>query len=267
MSLRLLSVSRGLRRAPLEVAADVSVVVRGDAQASSLAAELEASGSGRLALLDAMLRRTGPLLALDTHLFLAVNGGTHPRPLDTLACTLSLVGNGGWIWVAGVCGAYLLRVPGSERAVRELVPGLIGVTLTVESVVKAFFRRRRPFVPLDGAIVVGRKPVNWSFPSGHTASSFAGAWLLSSIWPRRAPLFFTLASCVGLSRIYVGAHYPADVLSGVVLGVSLAELFRCLQRLSVGLNPASAVRVVPGPPVPEAPNVRCMLTAPPRSAQ
>ena len=74
--------------------------------------------------------------------------------------------------------------------------------------------------------MVGKKPGSWSFPSGHTASSFAAAWTLSTIWPRRAPLFLGLATLVGFSRIYVGAHYPGDVTSGAFAGMTIAELVR-----------------------------------------
>ena len=46
------------------------------------------------------------------------------------------------------------------------------------------------------------------------------------VWPRRAPLFFGLAATVGFSRIYVGAHYPGDVLAGATLGMVIAEAIR-----------------------------------------
>lgn len=201
----------------------------------------EAGHLGREFLLAAVLRRMAPLDALDTRLFFVINGVTHPRLLDAVAEAVAVVANGGWIWLIGTSVAYLRRVPGSGRALRELAPGLIGVTVVVENVVKAVFRRRRPFVPLVRAVVVGKRPGTWSFPSGHTASSFAGAWLLSLAWPRRAPLFFILASCVGLSRVYVGAHYPGDVLSGALLGISLAELFRRLgKRLLCRLSGSSS---------------------------
>ena len=72
----------------------------------------------------------------------------------------------------------------------------------------------------------GKRPGSWSFPSGHTGSSFASAWILSTIWPRQSPFFLGLASLVGLSRIYAGAHYPGDVAAGAILGVALSEIVR-----------------------------------------
>jgi undecaprenyl-diphosphatase len=139
---------------------------------------------------------------------------------------------GGWIWAGGVLVAGRLGAPRSREAFIALLPSMIGATWIVENPVKRFFRRRRPFIDIVRALVVGKRPGSWSFPSGHSASSFACAWVLARVWPRQAPLFFTLAASVGFSRIYVGAHYPGDVTSGALLGMVLAELIR---RMTCGV--------------------------------
>lgn len=181
---------------------------------------------GRRLLKEAMLRRMGPLNALDARIYLEINDAPHPGWLDSLAWLVALLFTGGWIWVIGTLLAYLLRVPNSWRAVKRLLPSVVIATWIIEYPIKAFFRRRRPFVRIVQALVIGKKPGSWSFPSGHTASSFASAWILSSIWPSRSPAFFGIASTVGLSRVYVGAHYPGDVASGAFLGLVLSELVR-----------------------------------------
>src|SRR5919109_1309062 len=58
-----------------------------------------------------------------------------------------------------------------------------------------------------------------SFPAGHAATAFAGALLLSYMAPRAAPLFVLLATAIGYSRVYVGVHYPGDVVAGALVGV------------------------------------------------
>jgi membrane-associated phospholipid phosphatase len=191
------------------------------------------AGRGRRLLKEALLRRMGPLNALDAEVYLAVNEGPHPAALDTIAWAVAMVTTGGWIWVIGALVSYLLRVPRSWVAVTRLVPSLAIATWLVEYPIKGLFRRRRPFVRVVQALVIGKKPGSWSFPSGHTASSFASAWILSSVWPRKAPAFYALAGLVGFSRIYVGAHYPGDVAFGAVLGMILSETVRRLaKRLS-----------------------------------
>ncbi|HEV7664149.1 MAG TPA: phosphatase PAP2 family protein [Chloroflexota bacterium] len=189
---------------------------------------------GRTLLKEALLKRMGPLNAVDARIYLAVNEAPHPGFLDSLAWALAIVTTGGWIWVIATLVAHLVRIPGSWMAVKRLLPSVVVATWMIEYPIKAFFRRRRPFARIVEALVIGKKPGSWSFPSGHTASSFASAWILSTVWPSRTPLFFGLASAVGYSRIYLGAHYPGDVASGAVLGVLLSEAVRRLNRALFG---------------------------------
>lgn len=190
------------------------------------AAPTPETARGQRLLRDAMLRRMGPLQALDTRLFLAVNTLPHPATLNVLADAVTIVTTGGWIWLLGLAIARLTGVPESRRALRVAAPCVIGATSAVDWPIKALFRRRRPFIDIVRALVIGRRPDGWSFPSGHTAAAFSGAWILSTVWPRRAPVFFGLATCVGFSRVYVGAHYPGDVLAGGTLGMVIAEAIR-----------------------------------------
>jgi undecaprenyl-diphosphatase len=65
-------------------------------------------------------------------------------------------------------------------------------------------------------------PVSDSFPSGHAASSFACAALLAWLTPLPKMPLFVLAALIAFSRVYVGVHYPLDVLGGAVLGLAVA---------------------------------------------
>jgi undecaprenyl-diphosphatase len=186
------------------------------------------AGRGRRLLKEAVLRRMGPAQALDARVYIAINEAPHPGWLDSLAYALAIITMGGWVWVIGALFAYLFRVPRGWQAVMRLLPCVVGATWVVEYPIKSYFRRRRPFVEIVRALVIGKRPGSWSFPSGHTASSFASAWALSTVWPRRAPIFFGLAATVGFSRVYVGAHYPGDVMSGALCGVTLSETVRRL---------------------------------------
>jgi hypothetical protein len=187
---------------------------------------------GRSLLRQAVLRRMAPMQALDARLYLAVNGQAHPRLLDQACKVLTAATRGGWIWILGTLFAWRMGVPESGAAVRAIIPGVVVSTFIAEYPVKAYFRRRRPFIDVVRALVVGKEPGSWSFPSGHTCAAFAAAWTLSRYWPRARPVFFGVAATLGYSRVFVGAHYPGDVAIGAALGMTFAELIRrCITTL------------------------------------
>ena len=83
--------------------------------------------------------------------------------------------------------------------------------------------------PSGGAPLV-TIPHSDSFPSGHTATSFACATVLAVLVPRAAPAFYVLALAIGYSRIYIGVHWPLDVVGGAVVGVATALLLLAIAR-------------------------------------
>jgi len=96
----------------------------------------------------------------------------------------------------------------------------------VAGIVKAAVGEKRPNEP-DPLITI---PHSHSFPSGHTSTSFAGATALSLVYPRGAPAFYVLAAAIGYSRLYVGVHFPLDVVGGVVIGAATALLLLAAAR-------------------------------------
>jgi len=176
----------------------------------------------RAASLDSMRRPD----SLEGRAFLAVSGLPHPAWLHAVCEGLGGVATGGWIWVAGALVTYLLKIDRSDRALKLVTPVMAIVAFTAERPVKAIFVGRRPFRHRLGIMLLGGKPRRRSFPRGQAATSCAGAGILGSVWPERRPMLLGLAALVSVSRMYLGAHDPGEILAGGVLGVVLAELLR-----------------------------------------
>jgi undecaprenyl-diphosphatase len=182
----------------------------------------------RQMLQEALLRRMNPIEAADTALFLMINHMPRSEAVNDFMYAVTTLMNRGDGWVLGLLGATLANPRRGRRALIDVLPSLWLTAATVEFPIKHLFRRRRPFISIVRAIVVGKKPGGFSFPSGHSAAAFAGALLLARHYPRCTPLFYMLAVLTGFTRIYLGAHYPGDVLTGAASGTALALLYRRL---------------------------------------
>ena len=95
-------------------------------------------------------------------------------------------------------------------------------TLPAAVAVKVVVRRRRP--RLDGLPPLGSAPSSLSLPSAHATASFAAARAMSRIAPHRRPALYAGATAMGLTRPYLGMHYPSDVAVGALLGTALGSV-------------------------------------------
>ncbi|MBP1467079.1 phosphatase PAP2 family protein [Candidatus Chloroploca sp. M-50] len=182
-----------------------------------------------LSLLRAeLIEQMGPYHALDSRLFVMVNQMPHPPLLNRFMYGLTQVMNGGWGWILILLGATAIDRERGLQALRQVAPPMWLSTMTIEYPVKSYFRRQRPFLDVVQAVVIGRKPGSYSFPSGHSAAAFAGAWLMSRHYPELRPAWYLLAATVSFSRVYLGVHYPGDVIIGAAAGTALAEATRRL---------------------------------------
>ena len=147
---------------------------------------------------------------------------THHHPVaDTVMVGLSIIGRGGAVWIAIALVLAVLNRSRLRAAAVVLVALALAFVMT-DLVVKPLVRRARPFESSELTRVIDRRPLTSSFPSGHAATATAGAITLSRLWPAARFGLWALAALVALSRIYVGVHYPLDVLGGAVLGTASA---------------------------------------------
>jgi undecaprenyl-diphosphatase len=144
----------------------------------------------------------------------------HRSPLlDRAMVPLSYAGGLAWLGLAVLLGL----------ARRDRWAGIFQVMLAIglsallaDTVVKPLVGRDRPYVVDATVKVLGGRLANPSFPSTHAANAVAGAYALGRVFPAAAPFFWLLAILIGLSRVYVGLHYPLDVLFGGLVGLAAA---------------------------------------------
>lgn len=168
----------------------------------------------------------------DTWLFAKINTLPHPAYLNAPMQLLAQLMDRGDGWLFGLLlASYRDEAQGHTqhtRIMRRVAPVLWLASATVEFPLKSLFRRQRPYTQVAQAVLVGAPPQRHSFPSGHAAAAFAGAWLLSNHYPRWRWPFYGLAWLVAFCRIYLGVHYPSDVVVGGLTGVGLAAFYQLL---------------------------------------
>src|SRR6201995_937196 len=119
---------------------------------------------GRRHLRQELFKRLGPLQAVDAFAFVQINELPHTRLSDRFMIRLSWAMTGGTGWLLFLLLATLIDRQRGSKAMRAVVPALWLATMPVEHPIKNWLRRRRPFVSLVEAIIVGRKPGSYSFP-------------------------------------------------------------------------------------------------------
>lgn len=162
------------------------------------------------------------LLRWDELLRQGITAVHHPI-LDWLFWGLTSLAARGWGWVA--LGVVLVwRQPARAPGFWRMLLALWLASLVTNQILKPVVGRPRPSVTQSEVRVVGRQPGSYAFPSGHAAEAFASALALSQLWPRGRRGLFALASLVALSRVYLGVHYPLDVVAGAAVGLGCGVL-------------------------------------------
>lgn len=157
--------------------------------------------------------------SIDGALLRAARTRLHQRPLERAVQAYSALGENGALWMAlATCGAIVDR---GRRRRWLLTAATVPAALAVNFGVKAVVKRQRP--RLQGLEPLGHSVSSLSFPSAHATTSFAGGYLISALVPERRKHLLIAASVMAASRVYLGMHYPSDVLAGVFLGTYIGS--------------------------------------------
>lgn len=163
------------------------------------------------------------LQQLDMSILLWIQEHLRIAALTPFWKVITFLGNGGWFWL--VAAAVLLI---SKKTRRVGITALLSITigfLITNVLLKNIVARPRPFDAYTEIIPLITRPTDFSFPSGHTCASFACALVFFRMLPKKYGVpAVVLAGMVAFSRLYLGVHYPGDVLGGFLVAAFASTL-------------------------------------------
>lgn len=144
----------------------------------------------------------------------------HSDILNKIMIFITSLGNGGMVWI--ILAIALLLFKSTRKCGITVLVALIFQLLLGNILLKNIFSRLRPFYDYPTVKLLIDKPGGFSFPSGHTFSSFAAATAVFLHNKKMGIPALVLASLIAFSRLYLFVHYPTDILAGVIFGILTA---------------------------------------------
>lgn len=158
------------------------------------------------------------LLQLDGNILLFIQEYLRYEWMHPFWRFITSLGDTGWFWIA-VSVVLLFPVKTRKVGIAALTALLLGALITNVGL-KNMVQRIRPYETVQGLIPLIAKPGDFSFPSGHACASFAAAFAYYKLLPKAWGVgSLILATLIAISRLYVGVHYPSDILVGVLVGI------------------------------------------------
>lgn len=163
------------------------------------------------------------ILSLETDFLLWIQNHVRQEWMNPIWIGITKLGDGGLVWITG---SLLLLIPKKTRKVGVCsLIALAGSLLVNNVILKNLVARTRPYDVIEGLHSLIGKQNDFSFPSGHTGSSFAAATVMFCGLKKRYGSFaMILAALIGFSRMYVGVHYPSDVIGGALIGAVIGYM-------------------------------------------
>ena len=147
--------------------------------------------------------------------------------LDFLLPKLTLLGEGGAVWIA--VGLALLLSKKYRKYGVCLLGALVAGLLICNIGLKNIVARPRPCW-LESIDLLVKNPKDYSFPSGHTWSAVTGVWVATAANRKFGWVAIPLAAALAFSRLYLYVHFPSDILMGALIGAALGILAVVLQK-------------------------------------
>lgn len=167
------------------------------------------------------------LLQLDGNILLWIQDNIRNDFLTPILIFITHLGDKGMIWI--LITFFLLLFKKTRKVGIISAMALVGSLLADNIILKNLVARTRPYEVIADLQILIERQSDFSFPSGHTGSSFASAVVLFQETPRKYGIpALVLAILIAASRLYMGVHYPSDVIAGVVIGTIVALLSRKL---------------------------------------
>ncbi|MGN0580494.1 MAG: phosphatase PAP2 family protein [Ruminococcus sp.] len=162
----------------------------------------------------------GIITQLDGEILIWIQEHLRTPFLNTVFMFITTLGDKGYIWIAA---SLILMVPKKTRRIGFVIAlSLVLSVLFNNLLLKNIFRRPRPFDKVDGLTSL-KTPHDYSFPSGHTGSSAAASATMLRELPLKIGIpAVILASLIAFSRMYLGVHYPTDIIGGALSGVLIS---------------------------------------------
>ncbi len=142
--------------------------------------------------------------------------GWHNELLDAIMVTFTTFGDSGLGWIA--IGLILAIIPKTRRCGINVLLSMLITHIIGNMIIKPIVARPRPFLADPSVELIVKAPSSFSFPSGHSASSFTAALTIFFYYKKPGVIALLAAATIAFSRMYLFVHYPTDVLCGVLLG-------------------------------------------------